>query len=65
MSAEEVRKHTDRALQGNLEKDRQKLAGANKRFVRDRLDRLLDPGRSSRTACSPTRSRRISRPTAW
>ncbi len=44
MSTEEVRKHTDRALQGNLEKDREKLAGQNKRFVRDRLDRLLDPG---------------------
>ena len=44
MSAEEVRKHSDRALQGNLEKDRVKLAGQNKRFVRDRLDRLLDPG---------------------
>ncbi len=44
MSAEEVRKHTDRALQGNLEKDREKLAGQNKRFVRDRLERLLDPG---------------------
>ena len=44
MSTEEVRKHTDRALQGNLEKDRDKLAKANKRFVRDRLDRLLDPG---------------------
>jgi methylmalonyl-CoA decarboxylase subunit alpha len=44
MSTEEVRKHTDRALQGNLEKDREKLAGQNKRFVRDRLNRLLDPG---------------------
>lgn len=43
MTTEEVRKHTDRALQGNLEKDREKLAGQNKRFVRDRLDRLLDP----------------------
>jgi acetyl-CoA carboxylase carboxyltransferase component len=43
MSAEEVRKRTDRALQGNLEKDREKLAGQNKRFVRDRLARLLDP----------------------
>ena len=44
MSTEEVRKHTDRALQGNLEKDREKLAAQDKRFVRDRLDRLLDPG---------------------
>jgi acetyl-CoA carboxylase carboxyltransferase component len=43
MSAEGVRKHTDRALQGNLAKDREKLAGQNKRFVRDRLARLLDP----------------------
>lgn len=37
-----VRKHTERALQGNLAKDRAKLAAANKRFVRDRLARLLD-----------------------
>ncbi len=39
-----VRKHTERAHQGNLEKDREKLAAANKRFVRDRLARLLDEG---------------------
>ena len=26
MSHDEVRKHTERALQGNLEKDREKLA---------------------------------------
>ena len=39
-----VRKQTERALQGNLEKDREKLAAANKRFVRDRLSRLLDEG---------------------
>jgi acetyl-CoA carboxylase carboxyltransferase component len=39
-----VEKHIERALQGNLEKDREKLARANKRFVRDRLERLLDPG---------------------
>jgi acetyl-CoA carboxylase carboxyltransferase component len=44
VSAEEARKHTERALAGNLEKDRDKLAGQNKRFVRDRLARLLDPG---------------------
>lgn len=42
--SEEVRKHTERALAGNLEKDRDKLAAANKRFVRDRLARLLDAG---------------------
>jgi acetyl-CoA carboxylase carboxyltransferase component len=44
MSEEEVRKHTERALAGNLEKDREKLASQHKRFVRDRLARLLDPG---------------------
>ena len=44
MSHDEVRKHTERALQGNLEKDREKLAAQGKRFVRDRLDRLLDEG---------------------
>jgi len=39
-----VEKHIERARQGNLEKDRAKLEAANKRFVRDRLARLLDPG---------------------
>ncbi len=42
VSTEEVRKHTDRALQGNLEKGREKLAGQHKRFVRERIERLLD-----------------------
>lgn len=41
---EGIRKRTERALQGNLDKDRDKLAAANKRFVRDRLARLLDEG---------------------
>jgi len=44
MSAEEVHKRTERALAGNLEKDRAKLAAANKLFVRDRLAVLLDDG---------------------
>src|SRR6266513_25008 len=34
----------DRALQGNLERQREKLAGQNKLFVRDRLALLLDDG---------------------
>ncbi|MEP6626104.1 MAG: acyl-CoA carboxylase subunit beta [Acidimicrobiia bacterium] len=42
MSAEEVAKRTERALAGNLEKDRGKLAAANKLFVRDRIALLLD-----------------------
>ncbi|MBK5289569.1 MAG: acyl-CoA carboxylase subunit beta, partial [Acidimicrobiia bacterium] len=42
MSAEEVAKRIERALAGNLEKDRGKLAAANKLFVRDRIARLLD-----------------------
>ena len=33
-----------RALQGNLHKEREKLARQKKLFVRDRLDLLLDPG---------------------
>jgi len=41
---EDIRKRTERALQGNLHKDRDKLAAANKVFVRDRLARLLDEG---------------------
>jgi methylmalonyl-CoA decarboxylase subunit alpha len=44
MSDERVRKHIERALEGNLEKERDKLARQGKRFVRDRLARLLDPG---------------------
>ncbi|MEO6469605.1 MAG: carboxyl transferase domain-containing protein, partial [Acidimicrobiia bacterium] len=44
MSAEEVAKRTGRALAGNLEKDRGKLAAANKLFVRDRIALLLDDG---------------------
>jgi acetyl-CoA carboxylase carboxyltransferase component len=39
-----VGKHAERALQGNLEKEGEKLARQGKRFVRDRLARLLDPG---------------------
>src|SRR5437762_9910755 len=34
----------DRALQGNLERQREKLASQNKLFVRDRLARLRDVG---------------------
>jgi acetyl-CoA carboxylase carboxyltransferase component len=34
----------DRALQGNLERGREKLASQNKLFVRDRLALLLDEG---------------------
>src|SRR5436305_2910099 len=44
MGDDRARKHVERALQGNLEKERDKLARQNKMFVRDRLDRLLDPG---------------------
>jgi len=40
----EIHKRTERALAGNLEKDRLKLAAANKLFVRDRLALLLDDG---------------------
>ncbi|MGI8797625.1 MAG: acyl-CoA carboxylase subunit beta [Acidimicrobiia bacterium] len=43
MSDDAVRKHVERALQGNLERGADKLAREGKRFVRDRLDRLLDP----------------------
>src|SRR5215216_1542599 len=44
MGDDRVRKHVERALQGNLEKERDKLARQNKMFVRDRLAHLLDPG---------------------
>jgi acetyl-CoA carboxylase carboxyltransferase component len=40
----EIHKRRERALAGNLEKDRAKLAAANKLFVRDRLALLLDDG---------------------
>ncbi len=44
MSDDQVRKHVERARQGNLEREREKLARQGKLFVRDRLARLLDPG---------------------
>src|SRR5680860_1801202 len=44
MSADEVRKHTERALGGNREQGRAKLDAANKLFVRERLALLLDDG---------------------
>src|SRR5215203_1299806 len=44
MGDDRVHKHVERALQGNLEKERDKLARQNKMFVRDRLAHLLDPG---------------------
>ncbi len=44
MTADNVAKRIERALAGNLEKDRGKLAAANKLFVRDRLALLLDEG---------------------
>ena len=39
-----MRKHVERALEGNLEREREKLARQGKEFVRDRLARLLDDG---------------------
>lgn len=42
--AEEFGAATERALAGNLEKDAGKLASQNKRFVRERIARLLDEG---------------------
>src|ERR671910_683482 len=44
MGDDRVHKHIERALQGNLEKERDKLVRQNKLFVRDRLAHLLDPG---------------------
>src|ERR1051325_8424290 len=41
---EDVRKATDRALQGNRVANAEKLAAQNKLFVRERLDLLLDEG---------------------
>jgi acetyl-CoA carboxylase carboxyltransferase component len=40
----DVRRATERALEGNLHKEADKLARQKKLFVRDRLDLLLDPG---------------------
>jgi propionyl-CoA carboxylase beta subunit len=40
--ADRVREHSERALQGNLAKEGEKLARQNKLFVRDRLALLLD-----------------------
>jgi acetyl-CoA carboxylase carboxyltransferase component len=44
VSTDRVRKHVERALEGNLEREREKLARQGKQFVRDRLERLLDDG---------------------
>jgi methylmalonyl-CoA decarboxylase subunit alpha len=44
MSEEAVRKGIERARQGNLERGADKLAAANKLFVRERLALLLDEG---------------------
>src|SRR5690242_11787271 len=41
---ERLAEHTERARQGNLAKEAEKLASQHKRFVRDRLARLLDEG---------------------
>jgi acetyl-CoA carboxylase carboxyltransferase component len=41
---EELAKATERALAGNLDAQREKLAAQHKLFVRDRLALLLDPG---------------------
>ena len=44
MSAEAIRTAAERALQGNLHKEAEKLARQNKLFVRERLALLLDEG---------------------
>src|SRR6266545_3045155 len=44
MSDDQVRKHVERARQGNLHKEADKLARQHKLFVRDRIDLLLDKG---------------------
>jgi acetyl-CoA carboxylase carboxyltransferase component len=41
---ERLAEHTERARQGNLAKEAEKLASQHKLFVRDRLARLLDEG---------------------
>src|SRR3954453_17324154 len=40
--ADRIREHAERALQGNVAKEGEKLARQNKLFVRDRLKLLLD-----------------------
>jgi acetyl-CoA carboxylase carboxyltransferase component len=42
--SERIREHAERAAQGNLAKEGEKLARQGKLFVRDRLARLLDDG---------------------
>ncbi|MSO79239.1 MAG: acyl-CoA carboxylase subunit beta [Acidimicrobiia bacterium] len=44
MSEDSVRKHSERARQGNLERGADKLAAAHKLFVRDRIALLVDEG---------------------
>jgi len=42
IDSERVHEHTERALQGNLAKEAEKLARQNKLFVRERIALLLD-----------------------
>ncbi len=44
MTSEAIRRARERALEGNLHKEADKLARQGKLFVRDRLDLLLDEG---------------------
>ena len=44
MTKDAIEPASERALQGNLHKEADKLARQGKLFVRDRLDLLLDPG---------------------
>ena len=44
MTKDAIGPASERALQGNLHKQADKLARQGKLFVRDRLDLLLDPG---------------------
>ncbi len=44
MTDRSIRQATERAREGNLHKEADKLARQRKLFVRDRLDLLLDPG---------------------
>jgi acetyl-CoA carboxylase carboxyltransferase component len=41
---DEIAAAVDRSLRGNRERGAEKLAAQNKLFVRDRIDRLVDPG---------------------
>ena len=66
MTKDAIGPASERALQGNLDKEAEKLARQGKLFVRDRLALLLDEGSFVEDGAARQRARPTTcRPTAW